>query len=126
MRLTELIDNPSGFIHMCDSGGSKQQKVNRRQTWSLELATRENISPQKMVVLLARTDYLVTAKKNGNYVAEPRDEFEETPFYVAVMTYLAYFFYIIFGHFRDFLCKHGLEKCKTVKENGNEVRNNFN
>ena len=65
-------------------------------------------------------------KKNGNYVAESRDEFEETPFHAAVMTYLAYFFYIIFGYFRDFLRKHGLEKCKTVKENGNEVRNNFN
>ncbi|CAH3190864.1 unnamed protein product, partial [Porites lobata] len=59
-------------------------------------------------------------KKNGNYVAESRDEFEETPFHAAVMTYLAYFFYIIFGYFRDFLRKHGLEKCKTVKENGNE------
>ena len=65
-------------------------------------------------------------KKNGNYVAESRDEFEDTPFHAAVMTYLAYFFYIIFGYFRDFLRKHGLEKCKTVKENGNEVRNNFN
>ena len=66
------------------------------------------------------------SKKNGNYVAESRDEFEETPFHAAVMTYLSYFFLIIFGYFRDFTRNHGLEKYKAVKENGNEVRNNFN
>jgi len=64
------------------------------------------------------------SKKNGNYVAEFRDEFEETPFHASVMTYLAYFFYIIFGYFRDFLRKYGSEKCNTVKENGNELKNN--
>ena len=42
------------------------------------------------------------------------------------MTYLSYFFLVIFGYFRDFMRNHGLEKCKAVKENGNEVRNNFN
>ena len=42
------------------------------------------------------------------------------------MTYLSYFFLVIFGYFRDFMRNHGLEKYKAVKENGNEVRNNFN
>lgn len=65
-------------------------------------------------------------KKNGCYVAESRDEFEETPFHAAIMTYLSYFFLVIFGYFRDFMRNHGLEKYKAVKENGNEVRNNFN
>lgn len=61
-------------------------------------------------------------KKNGNYVAELLDDFEETPFHAAVMTYLSYFFLIIFGYLRDFMRKYGLEKSKAAKETGNEVR----
>lgn len=61
-------------------------------------------------------------KKNGNYVAKLLDDFEETPFHAAVMTYLSYFVLIIFGYVRDFMRKYGLEKSKGVQESGNEVR----
>ena len=56
-----------------------------------------------------------------NCAAEMLDEFEETPLYCAVMTYMSYFFLIIFGYMRDFMRKYGLEKSKAVKETGNEV-----
>jgi len=48
------------------------------------------------------------------------DEFEETPLYAAVMTYMSYFFLIVFGYMRDFMRKYGLEKSKAVKETGNK------
>ena len=57
-----------------------------------------------------------------NYAAKMLDEFEETPLYAAVMTYMSYFFLIVFGYMRDFLRKYGLEKSKSVKETGNKVR----
>lgn len=50
------------------------------------------------------------------------EEFEDTPFQVAVLTYLSYFFLILFGYLRDFMRKHGLERSKAPKEFGNEVR----
>jgi len=36
--------------------------------------------------------------------------FEETPLYIAVLTYLGYGILIIFGHFRDFFKKMELGK----------------
>ena len=57
-----------------------------------------------------------------NYAAKMLDEFEETPLYAAVMTYMSYFFLIVFGYMRDFMRKYGLEKSKSVKETGNKVR----
>ena len=53
---------------------------------------------------------------------ELQDKLEETPLYIAVMTYMSYFFLIIFGYMRDFMRKYGLDKFKTVKETGNKVR----
>ena len=50
------------------------------------------------------------------------EDFEDTPFQVAVLTYLSYFFLILFGYLRDFMRKYGLEKSKAPKESGNEVR----
>lgn len=50
------------------------------------------------------------------------EDFEDTPFQVAVLTYLSYFFLILFGYLRDFMRKYGLEKSKAPKEGGNEVR----
>ena len=61
-------------------------------------------------------------KKNVNYVAVLLNDFEETPFHAAVMTYLSYFVLIIFGYVRDFMRKYGFEKSKGAKEAGNEVR----
>ena len=53
---------------------------------------------------------------------ELEEDLEEPPLFIAVMTYLAYFFFIIFGYMRDFIRKYGLEKSKFVKETGNQVR----
>nr|XP_058969758.1 serine palmitoyltransferase 2-like [Pocillopora verrucosa] len=51
---------------------------------------------------------------------ELEEDLEEPPLFIAVMTYLAYFFFIIFGYMRDFMRKYGLEKSKFVKETGNQ------
>ncbi|CAH3027403.1 unnamed protein product [Porites evermanni] len=71
-----------------------------------------------------------SAKKNGFAAHEKEklkefkdsfvEEFEDTPFQVAVLTYLSYFFLILFGYLRDFLRKYGLEKSKAPKEHGNK------
>ena len=76
-----------------------------------------------------------SAKKNGFAAHEKEklkefkdsfvEEFEDTPFQVAVLTYLSYFFLILFGYLRDFLRKYGLEKSKAPKEHGNKVRYGF-
>lgn len=42
--------------------------------------------------------------------------FEETPLYIAVLTYLGYGILIIFGHFRDFLRKWQFEKSSMTQE----------
>lgn len=62
------------------------------------------------------------ASQERNYVAELMDDFEDTPLYCAVLTYMSYFFLILFGYMRDFLRKYGFEKSKAVQETGNEVR----
>ena len=49
------------------------------------------------------------------------DDFEEAPLYCEVMTYMSYFFLIIFGYMRDFMRKYGIEKSKAAQETGNEV-----
>jgi len=56
-----------------------------------------------------------------NYAAEMLDDFEEAPLYCEVMTYMSYFFLIIFGYMRDFMRKYGIEKSKAAQETGNEV-----
>lgn len=56
-----------------------------------------------------------------NCTVKEDDEFEETPLNAAVMTYLSYFFLLIFGYLRDFMRKYGLEKSKGKKETGNKV-----
>ena len=62
------------------------------------------------------------ASQERIYSVQFQNDFEETPLYCAVMTYMSYFFLIIFGYMRDFLRKYGLEKSKGAKETGNEVR----
>jgi len=42
--------------------------------------------------------------------------FEETPLYIAVLTYVGYGILIIFGHFRDLLCKWSLGKVSMNME----------
>ncbi|XP_078351142.1 serine palmitoyltransferase 2-like isoform X2 [Oculina patagonica] len=48
------------------------------------------------------------------------EEFESTPFQVAVLTYLSNFLLFLFGHLRDFMRKYGLERSKVPKEYGNK------
>lgn len=49
------------------------------------------------------------------------EDFEDTPFQVAVLTYLSYFFLILFGYLRDYMRKYGLERSKAPMECGNKV-----
>lgn len=49
------------------------------------------------------------------------EDFEDTPYPVAVLTYLSYFILILFGYLRDFMRKYGLERSKAPKEFGNKV-----
>ena len=88
-------------------------------------ATRQRLSA-KNGFTPGSNGFLSHGRKNENYVAELLDDFEETPFHAAVMTYLSYFFLIIFGYLRDFMRKYGLEKSKAAKETGNEVGDRFN
>eukprot|EP00043_Microstomoeca_roanoka_P011180 m.105474 g.105474 ORF g.105474 m.105474 type:complete len:528 (-) comp15116_c0_seq1:331-1914(-) len=57
-----------------------------------------------------------TDKKLTEKTAVFQEEFEATPILVALMTYLGYAVLYVFGHLRDFLRAHGLEKSKTPKE----------
>lgn len=66
-----------------------------------------------------------TTHKNGvenaksNY--KNHEEFEQTPIWIAVMTYIAYAILILFGYLRDFMRFYGLEKSRAYKEKGNTV-----
>jgi len=51
--------------------------------------------------------------------------FEETPLYIAILTYLGYAILIIFGHFRDLLCRWNLEKASMTKEYLTTVSENW-
>jgi hypothetical protein len=58
---------------------------------------------------------------NGNLMASMKsmknmEFFEETPLYIAVLTYIGYGILIIFGHFRDFMRKWNLEKVTVASE----------
>lgn len=56
---------------------------------------------------------------------EPQHEivefFEETPLWVAILTYLGYAILILFGHFRDVLRNWKLEKAPVAAEPNKEV-----
>jgi len=61
--------------------------------------------------------------KSGKMVKEEetapvrgKEFFEETPLYIAVLTYLGYGILIIFGHFRDFLRRCNFEKVSVSTE----------
>jgi len=51
--------------------------------------------------------------------------FEETPLYIAVLTYIGYGILIVFGHFRDLLCRWNLEKVSMNMEYLTSVSQNF-
>lgn len=57
-----------------------------------------------------------SSSKNG-------EGFEQTPIWIAVMTYIAYAILILFGYVRDFMRFYGLEKSRAFKERGNKVSN---
>ena len=47
---------------------------------------------------------------------ESFESFEETPLWIAVLTYLGYGILILFGHFRDLLRKWNVEKVPMSAE----------
>ncbi|KAM9249606.1 serine palmitoyltransferase 3 [Dugong dugon] len=58
------------------------------------------------------------AQQNGkpHFYKPIVETFEEAPLYVMVFTYLGYALGTLFGHFRDFLRKWGIEKCNAAVE----------
>ncbi|CAB3990154.1 serine palmitoyltransferase 2-like, partial [Paramuricea clavata] len=48
------------------------------------------------------------------------EEFEATPLWIAVLTYMSYAILILFGYMRDLMRFYGLEKSRAYKERGNE------
>ena len=49
------------------------------------------------------------------------EEFEATPLWLAVLTYMSYAILVLFGYMRDLMRFYGLEKPRAYKERGNEV-----
>ncbi|XP_046849497.1 serine palmitoyltransferase 2-like [Xenia sp. Carnegie-2017] len=58
--------------------------------------------------------------ENGKSNYKNHEEFEQTPIWIAVMTYIAYAILILFGYLRDFMRFYGLEKSRAYKEKGNK------
>ncbi|KAI1295515.1 Serine palmitoyltransferase 2 [Halotydeus destructor] len=59
-----------------------------------------------------------TTSQNGfvkRTVRKP-EEFEETPYFIALICYISYLILTVFGHLRDFLRNNGIEKNKTAVE----------
>jgi hypothetical protein len=50
------------------------------------------------------------------------EEFEATPLWLAVLTYMSYAILVLFGYMRDLMRFYGLEKARAYKERGNEVQ----
>ena len=50
-----------------------------------------------------------------------REEFEQAPVWITVMTYIDYAILMLFGYLRDFMRHYGLEKSQAFKERGNKV-----
>jgi serine palmitoyltransferase len=59
--------------------------------------------------------------ENGKSGLKNSEDFEQTPIWIAVMTYIAYAILILFGYLRDFMRFYGLEKSRAFKERGNKV-----
>lgn len=49
------------------------------------------------------------------------EEFEETPFHIALICYFSYAIVILFGHLRDFMRRTGIEKNRFAVERNREV-----
>ena len=52
---------------------------------------------------------------------KPEEEYEATPLFIAVITYISYAILILFGYMRDLMRFYGLEKSRSYKEIGNKV-----
>ncbi|XP_028395869.1 LOW QUALITY PROTEIN: serine palmitoyltransferase 2-like [Dendronephthya gigantea] len=82
----------------------------------------ENLSKRKGDVKLHGNGdtYYKNGVENGDMGRESREDFEQTPIWIAVMTYIAYAILILFGYLRDFMRYYGLEKSRAFKEIGNK------
>lgn len=67
--------------------------------------------------------YHKNGAENGDLGGKSVEEFQQTPIWIAVMTYIAYAILILFGYLRDFMRYYGLEKSRAFKEIGNKVSN---
>lgn len=54
-------------------------------------------------------------------VVRHHEEYEETPYIIALLCYLSYLILTVFGHLRDFMRNTGLEKNKSAVEKNREV-----
>ncbi len=61
------------------------------------------------------------SKHKGETKWESFESFEETPLYIAVLTYLGYGILILFGHLRDLMRRCGIEKVPMAAEPVKEV-----
>ncbi|KAK7476261.1 hypothetical protein BaRGS_00032537, partial [Batillaria attramentaria] len=52
----------------------------------------------------------------GNWQEDFYESFEETPLFIAILTYIGYAMMVIVGHIRDFLRYYGIEKDKSCTE----------
>jgi len=81
------------------------------------MTTGENKDPSMMAAQMAHPDRKECAMKQLAHPDRKEFElFEETPLYIAVLTYIGYAILILFGHFRDFLRKWHLEHSPMTKE----------
>nr|KAG5691628.1 hypothetical protein BaRGS_023799 [Batillaria attramentaria] len=54
--------------------------------------------------------------QKGNWQEDFYESFEETPLFIAILTYIGYAMMVIVGHIRDFLRYYGIEKDKSCTE----------
>ena len=69
-----------------------------------------------------KNGYQVKSSEHQQHTKPVHDEeFEATPLFIAVITYISYAILIIFGYIRDLMRFYGLEKSRSYKELGNKV-----
>ncbi|KAK7104198.1 serine palmitoyltransferase 2-like isoform X2 [Littorina saxatilis] len=60
------------------------------------------------------------SEKGGRWQDDFEEYFEETPYHIAILTYLGYALMVFIGHVRDFLRYYGIEQDKSCTESNQE------
>ena len=69
-----------------------------------------------------KNDYhLKSSEQQLHTMPVRQEEFEATPLFISVITYISYAILILFGYMRDLMRFYGLEKSRSYKEIGNKV-----